>query len=43
MSMLHRIEVNVVNVTLQIRLIANCMLPIATLPDPFLALHNLAY
>src|ERR1700744_2864912 len=40
-SMLHRIEVNVVDVTFEIGIIANSMLPIATLPDTFLALGNL--
>jgi len=41
-TVLHRIEVYVVNVPFQIRVIANCVLPIAALPDAFLALEQLA-
>ena len=36
-SMLDRIEMDVINMTLKIVLIANCMLPIAPLPDAALA------
>jgi hypothetical protein len=34
-SMLHWIEMNVVDVALKIRVIANCVLPIAALPNAF--------
>ena len=36
-AVLHRIEMDVVNMALEIRLMADCVLPIATLPDPSLA------
>jgi hypothetical protein len=41
-SVLHRIEVNVVDVTFEIGVIANSVLPISTLPDPLLAPERLA-
>jgi hypothetical protein len=37
-SMLHWIEVDIVDMALEICVIADCMLPIATLPDAFFAL-----
>ena len=36
--MLHRIKMNVVDMPLKIRVIADRMLPVAALPDAFLAL-----
>ncbi len=42
-AVLHRIEVNVINVPLQIRFITNCVLPIAALPDTFLALPEFTH
>jgi hypothetical protein len=38
LPMFDRIEVNVVDVTLKIRIVANNVLPIATLPDTLFAL-----
>jgi hypothetical protein len=37
-SMLHRIEMNVINVPLEVGLIADCVLPKATLPKPRFAI-----
>src|SRR5712671_2285362 len=42
MSVLDRIEVDVVDIALQIGIIANGVLPIATLPDALLSLAHLA-
>jgi hypothetical protein len=41
-SVLHRIEVNVINVTCQIGVVADRVLPIAALPNPLVALGYLA-
>src|SRR5581483_1569863 len=40
--MFDRVEMDVVNVALQVRLAADCVLPIAPLPDPLVALCDLA-
>src|SRR5205085_12008393 len=40
--MLHRIEMDVIDMALEIRFVANRMLPIAALPDALLSFHNLA-
>jgi hypothetical protein len=42
MSMLHRIEVDVVDVALQVGIISNGMFPIATLPNSPLTVADLA-
>ena len=42
MSMLQRIEMNVVDMALQIGVVANGVLPIATLPDALLSFGNFA-
>jgi hypothetical protein len=41
-SALHRIDVNVVDVTLEVRVIADCMLPKSSLPDSRFAPSSLA-
>ena len=41
-AMFHRVEVDVVDVSLEIFIIANCVLPVSALPYAFLALGNLA-
>jgi hypothetical protein len=41
-AVLDGIEVNVVDVTLEVCLVADCMLPIASLPNTLLALRDLA-
>ena len=41
-AVLDRIEVNVVDMALQIGVISNCVLPVASLPDAFLPLADLA-
>src|SRR5712664_2847968 len=41
-SMLDRVVMNIIDVTGQIVVIANSMLPIAPLPDAFVAFFNLA-
>ena len=43
MSMLDRIEVNVIHMPLQIQIIADLMFPKSPLPYPFFALRNLAF
>ena len=40
--MFHRIEVNVVDMSLKIGFVADRVLPIATLPNAFLAFYDLA-
>src|SRR5256885_17082196 len=42
-TVLHWIEMDVIDVPREIRFIANGVLPIATLPDAFLALGNFAF
>src|SRR5262249_42228881 len=41
-SVLHRIEVSVINMPLEIRVVTDCMLPVSALPNSFFALDNLA-
>jgi hypothetical protein len=41
-SVLHRIEVDVIDMTLKIRIIANGVLPVPALPDAFFPFGNLA-
>ncbi len=41
-SVLHRIEMNVIDMAIQIRIIANRVFPMAALPDPLLSLDNFA-
>ena len=43
MPMLHRIEMNVVDMSLKIRAIANRVFPEAPLPDSFFAFSNFAW
>jgi len=43
MTVLHWIEVNVVDVPLEIGIISNRMFPITALPDAFFSLRNLAF
>jgi hypothetical protein len=42
MPMLHRIEVNVIDMTRQIGIIANRVLPVTSLPDALLSFSDLA-
>ncbi len=42
-TVLHGVEVNAIDMPLQIRVIANGVLPVATLPDAFLALLQFAH
>ena len=42
-AVLHGIEVNVINMPFQIRVVANCVLPIAALPDALLTLEQLTF
>ncbi len=39
-SVPHRIEMNVIDMAIEIGVIANCMLPISPLPDTFFTLDN---
>ena len=41
-AVLHRVEVNIVDVSLEIFIVANCVLPVTALPDAFLPLGNFA-
>ena len=43
MPVLHGVEMNVIDMSLEIGFIANGMLPIAALPDPFFSLGKLAF
>ena len=43
MPVFHRIEMNVIDMTLHIRVITNGVLPIAALPNTFLSLGDLAW
>ena len=42
-SVLHRIKVNVVNMTFEIRVVANGVLPIAALPDALFPFGNFTF
>jgi hypothetical protein len=39
-SMLYRIEMNVIDVTFKIRVVTNGVLPVAALPDAFFSFRN---
>jgi hypothetical protein len=42
-TVLHGIEMNVIDMSIEITIIADSVLPIATLPDAFLSLGDLAF
>src|SRR5262245_59740378 len=42
MPVFHRIEMNVIDGAIEVPLVANCVLPIAALPDSLFALRDLA-
>jgi hypothetical protein len=41
-AVFHRVEVNVVDVSLEIPVVSNCVFPVPALPDAFLSFGDLA-